>query len=97
MGKFQAPQPLQLCLKTAEGLRDKKISNAREPPMTSLKVIENWVVNSITLARNVTKSSDKELPLVGEDLFDVKLSMLAAHVSAICLSASALTPAPCIR
>ena len=47
----------------------------------------------ITLARNDLKSSDKELGLTFLVRFCLNLRMLAAHVSAICLSTLALTPA----
>jgi len=39
------------------------------------------------------KSSGKDFLLIGLDLFDMNLFMLAAQVSAIRFSASALTPA----
>lgn len=43
---------------------------------------------------NDMKSSDIELRLINLDLSDLNLFMFIAHVSSICFSASAFTPAP---
>jgi hypothetical protein len=46
-----------------------------------------------TFIRKSTKSSGKDFLLIGLDLFDMNLFMLASQVCAIRFSASALTPA----
>lgn len=59
-------------------------------PISHINVLSRNIENN-TFARNERKSSDKELLLA---VLDLNLAMLAAHVCAIWLSTSALTPIP---